>query len=73
MEKCKHIIKIPTKFCLNVQIAGAIVMYDRVKSLGTYSKNQIYQGDLIMNDSLVGLNKKELNTLLTSMGVSENN
>ena len=38
MEKCKHIIKIPTKFCLNVQIAGAIVMYDRVKSLGTYSK-----------------------------------
>ena len=24
-----------------------------------------------MNDSLVGLNKKELNTLLTSMGVSE--
>ena len=23
-----------------------------------------------MNDSLVGLNKKELNTLLTSMGVS---
>ena len=72
MEKCKHIIKIPTKFCLNVQIAGAIVMYDRVKSLGTYSKNQIYPGfNLIMNDSLVGLNKKELNTLLTSMGVPE--
>ena len=31
---CDHVIKIPTAFCLNVQIAGAIVMYDRVKSLG---------------------------------------
>ena len=28
----------PTKFCLNVQIAGAIVMYDRIKSLGTFTK-----------------------------------
>ena len=38
IEKCKHVIKIPTKFCLNVQIAGAIVMYDRIKSLGTFTK-----------------------------------
>ena len=38
IEKCKHVIKTPTKFCLNVQIAGAIVMYDRIKSFGTFSK-----------------------------------
>ncbi len=36
LEECKYVIKIPTKFCLNVQIAGAIVMYDRVKSLGNF-------------------------------------
>ena len=35
-SQCDHIIKIPTSFCVNVGIAGAIVMYDRVKSLGNY-------------------------------------
>jgi tRNA G18 (ribose-2'-O)-methylase SpoU len=34
--QCDYIIKIPTSFCVNVGIAGAIVMYDRVKSLGNY-------------------------------------
>jgi tRNA G18 (ribose-2'-O)-methylase SpoU len=34
--QCDHIIKIPTSFCVNVGIAGAIVMYDRVKNLGNY-------------------------------------
>ncbi len=29
IAKCQHIIKIPTKFCVNVGIAGAIVLYDR--------------------------------------------
>lgn len=36
MEKCDYIIKIPTKFCINVQIAGSVVMYDRIRSLGYY-------------------------------------
>jgi tRNA G18 (ribose-2'-O)-methylase SpoU len=29
---CKHVIKIPTRFCINVAMAAAIVMYDRVRS-----------------------------------------
>tara|TARA_B100000900_G_scaffold405777_1_gene415855 strand:+ start:4134 stop:4619 length:486 start_codon:yes stop_codon:yes gene_type:complete len=32
--KVDHVIKIPTRFSLNVAIAGAIVMYDRIKTLG---------------------------------------
>ena len=28
--------KIPTSFCINVAMAGAIVMYDRVRSLGRF-------------------------------------
>ena len=36
-EKCNYVIKIPTKFCLNVQIAGAIVMYDRIRTLGSFA------------------------------------
>jgi len=29
-DLCKHIIYIPTNYCLNVAVAGAIVMYDRL-------------------------------------------
>ena len=43
-EKCNHIIRIPTKFCVNVQIAGAIVMYDRLTSLSSYADRPIMPG-----------------------------
>ncbi len=36
-EKCDYFIKIPTKFCLNVATAGAIVMYDRVVAHGRFA------------------------------------
>ncbi len=36
LSRCDHVIKIPTAFCINVAMAGAIVMYDRVRSLGAY-------------------------------------
>jgi tRNA G18 (ribose-2'-O)-methylase SpoU len=32
LERCDSIVKIPTRFCINVAMAGAIVMYDRVRS-----------------------------------------
>ncbi|WP_425410607.1 RNA methyltransferase [Hyphococcus sp.] len=31
---CSHIVKIPTRFCVNLSIAAALVMYDRTISLG---------------------------------------
>lgn len=34
LEKCAAVVRIPTRFCLNVQIAGAVVMYDRLITLG---------------------------------------
>jgi tRNA G18 (ribose-2'-O)-methylase SpoU len=33
LAACTAVVKIPTSFCVNVAMAGAIVMYDRVKSL----------------------------------------
>lgn len=36
LELCDHIIKIPTRFCVNVATAGAIVLYDRTLSLGRF-------------------------------------
>jgi tRNA G18 (ribose-2'-O)-methylase SpoU len=37
LSRCDHVIKIPTAFCINVAMAGAIVMYDRVRSLGSFA------------------------------------
>jgi tRNA G18 (ribose-2'-O)-methylase SpoU len=35
--RCRKLVKIPTKFSLNVGIAGAIVMYDRLISRGRFA------------------------------------
>ena len=37
-------IRIPTRFCVNVQIAGAIVMYDRLHSLGQFADRPVMPG-----------------------------
>lgn len=34
--RCAHLVKIPTKFCVNLSVAAAIVMYDRQLALGGY-------------------------------------
>lgn len=34
IERCDFTIKIPMRFCVNVGVAGAIVMYDRLRMLG---------------------------------------
>lgn len=41
VARCQHIIKIPAKFCVNVGVAGAIVMYDRMVSLGGYAERPV--------------------------------
>ena len=44
LERCDYTIKIPTKFCVNVGIAGAIVMYDRLTSLGKFPVRPVTPG-----------------------------
>lgn len=36
VARCDYLIRIPTKFCVNLSVAAAIVMYDRTISLGGY-------------------------------------
>ena len=40
--RCDGLVKIPTKFCVNVGVAGAIVMYDRLISLGRYGRRPVF-------------------------------
>jgi hypothetical protein len=38
------VVKIPTRFCVNVGLAGAIVMYDRLLAHGGYPARPIMPG-----------------------------
>jgi hypothetical protein len=40
-ERCDAVVKIPTKFCVNVGVAGAIVMYDRIIAHGRFAPRPI--------------------------------
>lgn len=44
LARCDHLVRIPTSFCINVAMAGAIVMYDRVKVLGRYPPRPVSEG-----------------------------
>ncbi len=33
-KRCDYLVKIPTKFCVNLSVAAALVMYDRTLALG---------------------------------------
>lgn len=41
VKRCDHVIKIPTSFCVNVGVAGAIVMYDRLITLGKFGERPL--------------------------------
>lgn len=41
---CDHLVKIPTKFCVNLSVAAAIVMYDRMISLGAFADRPVAAG-----------------------------
>ena len=43
-RRCRFVIKIPSRFCINVATAGAIVMYDRIISLGRFPGRPVMAG-----------------------------
>ena len=44
LAACDHVVRIPTRFCLNVATAGAVVMYDRTVSLGRFAERPVRAG-----------------------------
>lgn len=44
LARCDYVVKIPTSFCVNVAMAGAIVMYDRVRSLARFADRPMTEG-----------------------------
>ncbi len=44
VERCAFVVRIPTRFCINLATAGAIVMYDRLLSLGRFAGRPVAAG-----------------------------
>ncbi len=42
--RCSHIVKIPTRFCINLSLAGALVMYDRTIATGGFAPRPVAPG-----------------------------
>ncbi len=42
--RCSYVVRIPTSFCINVAMAGAIVMYDRVRSMARFADRPLREG-----------------------------
>lgn len=49
-EACDHIVKIPTKFCINVSLAAALTLYDRTLCLGGYPDRPLMPGGPKLTD-----------------------
>ena len=41
VDRCDYLVKIPTSFCVNVGVAGAIVMYDRMLATGRFARRPV--------------------------------
>ena len=41
LARCDHVVRIPTGFCINVAVAGAVVMYDRLRVGGRFARRPV--------------------------------
>lgn len=50
LGRCRHVVRIPTRFSLNLAVAGAIVLYDRLLQQGRFADRPV--GSMGMPDAL---------------------
>ncbi|MBU2581572.1 MAG: RNA methyltransferase [Alphaproteobacteria bacterium] len=68
IERCDHVVKIPTRFCVNVAMAGAIVMYDRVRCLARFADRPIRPGGPENDETLRNVTNLQENTSIRGPG-----
>ena len=44
LARCRYVVKIPTRFSINVGMAGAITLYDRMLTLSNYAERPLRSG-----------------------------
>ena len=47
---CDHVVAIPTKFCVNVSVACAVVLYDRYIQMGRQPERPVMPGGPLLAD-----------------------
>lgn len=41
LARCRHVVRIPTRFALNLAVAGALVLYDRLLQHGRFAERPV--------------------------------
>lgn len=54
LHRCDYTVKIPTRFCVNVAMAGAIVMYDRMRCMAPFAERPVSIGGPSTDGSRLG-------------------
>jgi tRNA G18 (ribose-2'-O)-methylase SpoU len=44
LRRCRHVVRIPTRFALNLAVAGALVLYDRLLQHGRFAARPVGSG-----------------------------
>ncbi len=44
LGRCRHVVRIPTRFALNLAVAGALVLYDRMLQHGRFAERPVGSG-----------------------------
>lgn len=44
LGRCRHVVRVPTRFALNLAVAGAIVLYDRLLQHGRFAERPVASG-----------------------------
>ncbi len=44
LARCRHVVRIPTRFSLNLAVAGALVLYDRLLQQGSFGDRPVASG-----------------------------
>lgn len=65
-ERCDFMVKIPMKFCVNLGVAGAIVMYDRLMTTGKFAARPVtpHGGAEPVAEHVFGMSKQRRNEAL---------
>jgi len=57
LARCDYVVRIPTVFCINLAMAGAVVMYDRVRALGRFAPRPVHEGGKAAGAPMIGRGK----------------
>jgi hypothetical protein len=41
LQRCQHVVRIPCRFALNLAVAGALVLYDRLLQHGRFAERPV--------------------------------